>query len=111
LSAPGLTRPDLTTHSQTDKAFGVAPCTYLDVLALDADLTAFEKSLPPQYELLVDGRNRVQFASPPSLTEMRAALVHFSLSAEFVRLHRPFLGESLFSAPPRGDGLDWRARC
>ncbi|GAA5851654.1 hypothetical protein JCM9279_002533 [Rhodotorula babjevae] len=75
----------------TDKAFSVTPCTYDDILALDADLIAFEKSLPPAYELPVDGANRVQLASPPSSTEMRAALIQLYLTAEFVRLHRPFL--------------------
>ncbi|GAA6048510.1 hypothetical protein JCM3770_006529 [Rhodotorula araucariae] len=75
----------------TDKAFGVAPCSYTDVLALDAELVAFERSLPATYNLPIDGANRVHFGVPPSLTEMRAALVQICLSAEFVRLHRPFL--------------------
>ncbi|GAA5935575.1 hypothetical protein JCM3775_003356 [Rhodotorula graminis] len=75
----------------TDKAFSVTPCSYDDVLSLDMDLIAFEKSLPPAYELPVDGANRVQFASPPTPTEMRATVIQLYLAAEFVRLHRPFL--------------------
>ncbi|GAA5889054.1 hypothetical protein JCM8208_007757 [Rhodotorula glutinis] len=75
----------------TDKAFSITPCSYDDVLSLDSDLIAFEKSLPPAYELPVDGANRVQFAVPPTSTEMRATIIQLYLAAEFVRLHRPFL--------------------
>ncbi|BGP41809.1 hypothetical protein JCM10449v2_005800 [Rhodotorula kratochvilovae] len=75
----------------TDKAFSITPCSYSDVLALDAELVAFERSFPPAYDLPIDGANRVHFGVPPSLTEMRAALIQLCLSAEFVRLHRPFL--------------------
>jgi len=92
---------DPLPRAQTDKAFCVTPCSYDDVLSLDADLIAFEKSLPPAYELPVDGANRVQFAVPPTSTEMRAALIQLYLAAEFVRLHRPFLGETSLVSPAR----------
>ncbi|GEM10188.1 C6 transcription factor [Rhodotorula toruloides] len=75
----------------TDQAFSIEPCTYSDVLALDAELRAFEASFPPVYRLPVDSTGRIRFTNPPSLAEMRAASLHLCLSAEFVRLHRPFL--------------------
>lgn len=77
---------------QTDKAFSVEPCSYSEVLALDAELRAFEASFPLVYRLPIDTTGRVRFANPPSMTEDRTALLHLCLAAEFVRLHRPFLG-------------------
>lgn len=62
-------------------------------MALDAELRAFEASFPLVYHLPIDSTGRIRFANPPSLTEMRAALLHLCLAAEFVRLHRPFLGK------------------
>ncbi|GAA5877465.1 hypothetical protein JCM8547_001081 [Rhodosporidiobolus lusitaniae] len=73
----------------TDTAFGVKPCKYSDILALDAELRSFEKSFPSIYAIPEDGRPR--FGVPPSLTEMKCALIQLCLSAEYVRLHRPFL--------------------
>ncbi|BGP09772.1 hypothetical protein JCM10049v2_005645 [Rhodotorula toruloides] len=75
----------------TDKAFSVEPCSYSEVLALDAELRAFEASFPLVYRLPIDTTGRVRFANPPSMTEDRTALLHLCLAAEFVRLHRPFL--------------------
>ncbi|GAA5992545.1 hypothetical protein JCM11641_004540 [Rhodosporidiobolus odoratus] len=75
----------------TDTAFSTKPCKYTDILALDAELRAFEKSFPPVYNLPTDDQGRVRFSVPPTLTEMRCALIQLCLSAEFVRLHRPFL--------------------
>ncbi|BGP18080.1 hypothetical protein JCM10213_006529 [Rhodosporidiobolus nylandii] len=75
----------------TDVAFSVKPCRYGNILSLDAELRAFEESFPPCYNLPVDNQGRIRFTVPPSLTEMRCALIQLSLCAEFVRLHRPFL--------------------
>ncbi|GAA6031371.1 hypothetical protein JCM8097_005628 [Rhodosporidiobolus ruineniae] len=75
----------------TDTAFGVKPCKYSEILALDGELRAFEKSFPSIYNLPQDETGRICFGVPPSLTEMRCALIQLCLSAEYVRLHRPFL--------------------
>ncbi|GAA5838831.1 hypothetical protein JCM11251_006752 [Rhodosporidiobolus azoricus] len=75
----------------TDTAFSVKPCKYSDVLALDAELRAFEKGFPACYNVPTDVDGRVKFNVPPTLTEMRCALIQLCLSAEYVRLHRPFL--------------------
>ncbi|GAA5879926.1 hypothetical protein JCM3774_005680 [Rhodotorula dairenensis] len=75
----------------TDKAFGIAPCAYQDVLELDDELVAFERSLPSVYMLPVDSTGRVHVGFPPSLTSMRAVLINLCLAAEMLRLHRPFL--------------------
>ncbi|GAA6004210.1 hypothetical protein JCM10207_002484 [Rhodosporidiobolus poonsookiae] len=75
----------------TDTAFGIEPCKYSAILELDAELRAFEASFPSCYNLPTDEQGRIRFSVPPSLTEMRCALIQLCLSAEFVRLHRPFL--------------------
>lgn len=83
---------------QTDKAFGIAPCSYQEILELDDELIAFERSLPSVYMLPIDNTGRVHVGFPPSLTHMRAVLINLCLAAELLRLHRPFLGALPFSA-------------
>lgn len=96
-----LVRAELTSApSKTDKVFGCSPCTYSDVMSLDSELYAYERTLPLAYELPIDAAGRVHFGVPPSPTEMRSALIQLCLSAEFVRLHRPFLGMSLTHVQP-----------
>ncbi|KAG0659926.1 hypothetical protein C6P46_004866 [Rhodotorula mucilaginosa] len=75
----------------TDKAFGIAPCAYQEILELDEELIAFERSLPSVYMLPIDSAGRVHVGFPPSLTHMRAVLINLCLAAELLRLHRPFL--------------------
>ncbi|GAA5862732.1 hypothetical protein JCM1840_002655 [Sporobolomyces johnsonii] len=75
----------------TDAAFSVTPCRYSDILGLDLELQAFEKSFPPCYQLPLNAEGDVLFGSPPSMTEMRSSLLHLCLASEVVRLHRPFL--------------------
>ncbi|GJN92800.1 hypothetical protein Rhopal_005838-T1 [Rhodotorula paludigena] len=86
-----LEMDERATKARTDKVFGCSPCTYSDVLSLDSELYAYERTFPLAYELPIDAAGRVHFGVPPSPTEMRSALIQLCLSAEFVRLHRPFL--------------------
>ncbi|GAA5977133.1 hypothetical protein JCM10908_004867 [Rhodotorula pacifica] len=75
----------------TDKAFGISPCAYQEVLELDEELVAFERSLPSVYLLPIDNAGRIHVEFPPSLTQMRAVLINLCFAAEMLRLHRPFL--------------------
>lgn len=57
-----------------------------------------EKGLPECYRLRFDDDQRVYFTSQSRHeTDLRASLIHLSLSAEIVRLNRPFLGMSSLS--------------
>jgi len=85
-------------HPQSDTAFAVAGSRYPDVIALDLDLRKMERSIPERYRLRFDDDQRIYFTPQPnSGTDLRASLLHLSISAEIVRLNRPFLSASGYS--------------
>ncbi|GAA5954802.1 hypothetical protein JCM8115_005535 [Rhodotorula mucilaginosa] len=69
----------------TDDLFAAATCSYEAVLAHDQKLMDLEASLPEIFQF-GDFSTR-----PPTLTNQRAILLHLCLSAEVVRINRPFL--------------------
>ncbi|GAA5934296.1 uncharacterized protein JCM15063_004532 [Sporobolomyces koalae] len=76
----------------SDEAFSVLGCRYDQVLALDAELSNFEKSLPEPYRLHFNDDQQAYFTSQSQhQTDLKAALIHIAISAEIVRLNRPFL--------------------
>jgi hypothetical protein len=79
---------------QSEEAFIIGGCRYSKISTFHAELRKLEKSLPDCYRAQFDEYERPYFASPiHSPANLKAALVQVSVSAEIVRLNRPFLGE------------------
>ncbi|BGP15917.1 hypothetical protein JCM10213_003654 [Rhodosporidiobolus nylandii] len=75
-----------------DRAFGIHPVQYEEILALDAELREFEDSIPTRYQLRVDPTGAlVRPSAHVTVTEMRACMIQISLAGEYIRLHRPWL--------------------
>ncbi|GAA5997852.1 Zn(II)2Cys6 transcription factor [Rhodotorula paludigena] len=79
-------------RKMNDRAFGIHPVPYEEILALDAELREFEESIPARYQLRLDASGALARPSPHvTVTEMRACMVQISLAGEFLRLHRPWM--------------------
>ncbi|GAA5885525.1 hypothetical protein JCM6882_007453 [Rhodosporidiobolus microsporus] len=79
-------------RKMNDRAFGIHPVPYEEILALDAELREFEESIPSRYQLRLDPSGALNRPSAHvTVTEMRACMVQISLAGEFLRLHRPWL--------------------
>ncbi|GAA5825624.1 hypothetical protein JCM11251_000314 [Rhodosporidiobolus azoricus] len=79
-------------RKMNDRAFGIHPVPYEEILALDAELREFEESIPSRYQLRLDPSGAlIRPSAHVTVTEMRACMVQISLAGEFLRLHRPWL--------------------
>ncbi|GAA5859877.1 hypothetical protein JCM1840_001777 [Sporobolomyces johnsonii] len=79
-------------RKMNDRAFGIHPVPYEEVLALDAELREFEESIPARYQLRLDPSGALlRPAAHVTVTEMRACMIQISLAGEYIRLHRPWL--------------------
>ncbi|GAA6027501.1 hypothetical protein JCM8097_007893 [Rhodosporidiobolus ruineniae] len=79
-------------RKMNDRAFGIHPVPYEEILALDAELKEFEMSIPARYQLRLDPSGAlIRPSAHVTVTEMRACMVQISLAGEFLRLHRPWL--------------------
>ncbi|GAA6007893.1 hypothetical protein JCM10207_004915 [Rhodosporidiobolus poonsookiae] len=79
-------------RKMNDRAFGIHPVQYEEILALDAELREFEESIPARYQLRLDPSGAlIRPSAHVTVTEMRACMVQISLAGEFLRLHRPWL--------------------
>ncbi|GAA6026076.1 hypothetical protein JCM10207_003005, partial [Rhodosporidiobolus poonsookiae] len=79
-------------RKMNDRAFGIHPVQYEEILALDAELREFEESIPSRYQLRLDLSGAlIRPSAHVTVTEMRACMVQISLAGEFLRLHRPWL--------------------
>ncbi|GAA5878568.1 hypothetical protein JCM16303_002128 [Sporobolomyces ruberrimus] len=75
-----------------DRAFGITPVPYEDILALDAEIHEFEASIPARYRLRLDPSGALlRPTTHVTVTEMRACMIMISLAGEYIRLHRPWL--------------------
>ncbi|GAA5906658.1 fungal specific transcription factor domain-containing protein [Sporobolomyces salmoneus] len=87
-----LARLAFVSKKISEEAFIVTGCRYSRIAPLHAELRKLEKSLPENYRVQFDDEERPLFTSrSSSLTDLKAALVQISISAEIVRLNRPFL--------------------
>ncbi|GAA5956238.1 hypothetical protein JCM21900_006579 [Sporobolomyces salmonicolor] len=79
-------------RKMNDRAFGIHPVPYEEVLSLDAELREFEESIPARYQLRLDPSGAlIRPAAHITVTEMRACMIQISLAGEYIRLHRPWL--------------------
>ncbi|GAA5911432.1 Zn(II)2Cys6 transcription factor [Sporobolomyces salmoneus] len=75
-----------------DRAFGINPVPYEEILALDAELREFEESIPARYRVRLDQTGALlRPTSHITVTEMRACMISISVTSEYIRLHRPWL--------------------
>ncbi|BGP39792.1 hypothetical protein JCM10450v2_003763 [Rhodotorula kratochvilovae] len=79
-------------RKMNDRAFGIHPVPYEEILALDAELREFEESIPSRYQLRLDPSGALSRPTTHvTVTEMRACMVQISLAGEFLRVHRPWM--------------------
>ncbi|BGO99472.1 hypothetical protein RTBOTA2_002639 [Rhodotorula toruloides] len=79
-------------RKMNDRAFGIHPVPYEEILALDAELREFEESIPSRYQLRLDPSGAlIRPTTHVTVTEMRACMIQISLAGEFLRLHRPWM--------------------
>ncbi|GAA5959583.1 hypothetical protein JCM3765_007204 [Sporobolomyces pararoseus] len=79
-------------RKMNDRAFGIDPVPYEEILALDAELREFEEAIPSRYRLKLDQTGALlRPTTHVTVTEMRACMISISLTSEFIRLHRPWL--------------------
>ncbi|GAA5939391.1 hypothetical protein JCM3775_001696 [Rhodotorula graminis] len=79
-------------RKMNDRAFGIHPVQYEEILALDAELREFEDAIPSRYQLRLDPSGALSRPTAHvTVTEMRACMVQISLAGEFLRVHRPWM--------------------
>ncbi|GAA5850183.1 hypothetical protein JCM9279_003560 [Rhodotorula babjevae] len=79
-------------RKMNDRAFGIHPVQYEEILALDAELREFEEAIPSRYHLRLDPSGALSRPTAHvTVTEMRACMVQISLAGEFLRVHRPWM--------------------
>ncbi|GAA5875578.1 hypothetical protein JCM8547_007586 [Rhodosporidiobolus lusitaniae] len=79
-------------RKMNDRAFGIHPVPYEEILALDAELKELEEGIPARYKFRLDPSGAlIRPSAHVTVTEMRACMVQISLAGEFLRLHRPWL--------------------
>ncbi|GAA6023115.1 hypothetical protein JCM11491_000075 [Sporobolomyces phaffii] len=82
----------ILAKKMNDRAFGIEPVPYEEVLALDAELKEFEETIPARYRLRFDASGALlRPTTHLTVTEMRSCMILISLTCEFIRLHRPWL--------------------
>ncbi|GAA5928922.1 Zn(II)2Cys6 transcription factor [Sporobolomyces koalae] len=79
-------------RKMNDRAFGINPVAYEEILALDAELNEFSEGIPSRYKLRFDPSGALlRPTTHVTVTEMRACMIMVSLTGEYIRLHRPWL--------------------
>ncbi|GAA6060966.1 hypothetical protein JCM10212_006548 [Sporobolomyces blumeae] len=79
-------------RKMNDRAFGIHPVPYEEILAIDAELREFEEAIPSRYRIRLDPSGAlIRPAAHVTVTEMRACMIMISLAGEYLRLHRPWL--------------------
>ncbi|GAA6058122.1 hypothetical protein JCM3770_005950 [Rhodotorula araucariae] len=79
-------------RKMNDRAFGIHPVPYEEILKLDAELREFEEAIPSRYQLRLDPSGALhRRTTHVTVTEMRACMIQISLAGEFLRLHRPWM--------------------
>lgn len=87
-----LARLAFVAKKISEEAYIVGGCRYSRIPILTAELRNLEKSLPPCFRIQYDSNQRPLFDARASLsTSLKAAFVQASISAEIIRLNRPFL--------------------
>lgn len=70
---------------QYDEVFAARSCSYEAVLEQDKKFVEVEAAMPEAYQF------RNFHDEPLNITVQRGVIIHTCLSAEVMRLHRPFL--------------------